>query len=296
MDIRTLQYFVAVVECGNISVAAKKLHMTQPPLSKQIQNLEAELDVVLMERGPRSITLTAAGKKLYEYAISIIDISNAAIQDVRDFSIGKKGILRIGCASSCSHYLLSIISESFSSVYPGINYQIFEKNTFELIDLLERNVVEIAILRSPFPNNDAFCFEEIINERMVAVARPEFFHTEKGAPDEPFNAEFLSGKPIILYRRWEPFLKNYFKSLNVSPEYICINDDARTSLSWAKAGMGIAILPHSAVQNTDDADVICKPLNQSSLNTSIGIAWKDTTHMSRALECFIDVALNFKTD
>lgn len=62
MDIRTLQYFVTIVECGNISIAAKKIHMTQPPLSKQIKNLEEELGTILMERGPRSITLTDAGK------------------------------------------------------------------------------------------------------------------------------------------------------------------------------------------------------------------------------------------
>ena len=138
MDIRTLQYFVAVVECGNISIAAKKLHMTQPPLSKQIQNLESELNVVLMERGPRNITLTAAGKKLYEYALSIIDISNIAVQDIRDFSTGKKGTLRIGCASSCSHHLLSIISEDFSVKYPDITYQVFEKTPLNLLNFLSK--------------------------------------------------------------------------------------------------------------------------------------------------------------
>ena len=291
MDIRTLQYFVAVVECGNISIAAKKLHMTQPPLSKQIQNLESELNVVLMERGPRNITLTAAGKKLYEYALSIIDISNIAVHDIRDFSTGKKGTLRIGCASSCSHHLLSIISEDFSVKYPDITYQVFEKNTFELVELLEQNIIEIAILRSPFPNNVSLNFEIITSEKMVAVARPEFFGNEKGMPENNLDMKLLSDKPVILYRRWETFLKNRFKILNVSPKYICINDDARTSLSWAKAGMGIAVLPPSAVHDTDGSDIICREIDQQGLDTSIAIAWKNTKYVSHALESFIETAL-----
>lgn len=174
MDIRTLQYFVTIVECGNFSIAAKKLHMTQPPLSKQIQNLESELDVLLMERGPRNITLTDAGKKLYEYAQSMIALSNIATQDIRDFSSGQKGQLRIGCASSCSSLLLSVIAKEFSIKYPDITYQIFEKNTFELIELLDQNIIEVALLRSPFPDHESLQSEIIMKERFVAVASSKF--------------------------------------------------------------------------------------------------------------------------
>lgn len=289
MDIRTLQYFVTIVECGNISIAAKKIHMTQPQLSKQIKNLEEELGTVLMERGPRNITLTDAGKKLYEYAQSIIDISNIAMQDIRNFSEGKKGTLRIGCSSSCSHHLLSIISKDFSIKNPEITYQIFEKNTFELIELLEKNIIEIAILRSPLPDSSSFHSEIITKERMIAVARPEFFSEDQ----TDFNIEHLSNKPVILYRRWESFLKNYFKSKNVSPKYICINDDARTSLSWAEEGMGIAILPPSAIYNTENNSIICKDIRQDEMDTAIAIAWKESKYVSRTLENFIKAALSF---
>lgn len=290
MDIRTLQYFVAIVECGNISVAAKKLHMTQPPLSKQIKNLEEELDTVLMERGPRNITLTDAGKKLYEYAQSIIDISNIAIQDVRDFSTGRKGNLRIGCSSSCSHYLLSIISKNFSKKYPDISYQIFEKNTFELIELLDKNIIEIAILRSPFPGNSSFHCEIITKERMIVAGLPEFFDCN----EKLFDISLLSGKPVILYRRWETFLKTYFKSTNIFPKYVCINDDARTSLSWAEEGMGIAILPPSAIHNIEKDMLVCKNIKQEKMETAIAIAWKASKYISPTLKNFIDIALDFK--
>lgn len=292
MDIRTLQYFVTIVECGNFSSAAKKLHMTQPPLSRQIQNLESELGILLMERGPRNIILTDAGKKLYEYAQIMINLSDIAVRDIQDFSSGKKGQLRIGCASSCNDLLLSIISREFSVKFPDITYQIFEKNTFELIELLEKNIIEIAIVRSPFPNKDALQSEIIMRENFVAVAQPGFFEDENAS----FEAKELSGKPVILYRRWESFLKNYFKSRDISPEYLCSNDDARTSLAWAKEGMGIALLPRSTVYNIKDQTVLYRDIDRYNLNTDISIAWKNSNYVSHALKNFIDTVLNFKTD
>lgn len=290
MDIRTLQYFVTIVESGNFSSAAKKLHMTQPPLSRQIQNLESELGIMLMERGPRNIILTDAGKKLYEYAQIMINLSDIAVRDIQDFSSGKKGQLRIGCASSCNDLLLSIISRDFSVKFPEITYQIFEKNTFELIDLLEKNIIEIAIVRSPFPNKDTLQSEIIMKENFVAAARPDFFEDENA----PFDPKELSGKPVILYRRWEAFLKNYFKNRDISPEYLCSNDDARTSLAWAKEGMGIALLPYSTVYNIRDKSILYKNIDQSNLNTDISIAWKNSNYVSHALKNFIDTVLKFK--
>jgi DNA-binding transcriptional LysR family regulator len=290
MDIRSLQYFVTIVECGNFSNAAKKLHMTQPPLSRQIQLLESELEVVLMERGPRNITLTDAGKKLYKYAQSMIDISNVAIQDISDFSDGKRGSLRIGVASSCNGFLLSIIAKDFSVRYPEITYQIFEKNTFELIELLDKNIIEIAILRSPFPNNTSFYSEVIAKERIVAIARPEFF----GNDNLTFEISELNGKPIILYRRWETILRNYLDGINATPKYLCINDDARTSLAWAQEGMGIALLPSSTIYNIKDDTILCKSISQDSIETEISIAWKDSRYVSTALENFIDANCNNK--
>lgn len=172
---------------------------------------------------------------------------------------------------------------------PEITYQIFEKNTFELIELLEKNIIEIAILRSPFPDSSSFHAEIITKERMIAVARPEFFDQNEA----DFDIANLSDKPVILYRRWESLLKNYFKSKNVSPKYVCINDDARTSLSWAEEGMGIAILPPSAIYNIESNSIICKDIRQDEMDTAIAIAWKESKYVSRALENFIDAALSF---
>ena len=81
MDLKQLSYFVKIVEEGSISGAAKKLFMSQPPLSSQMKLLEAELDCTLFERGSRTIRLTEAGETLYNYSRSLLQLSNVAKQE-----------------------------------------------------------------------------------------------------------------------------------------------------------------------------------------------------------------------
>ena len=95
MDLKQLSYFTAIVDEGSISAAAKKLHISQPPLSNQMKSLEAELGVVLFERGLRSITLTDAGKLMYERANTILDMASAAKMEIDSLGNGLRGTLRI---------------------------------------------------------------------------------------------------------------------------------------------------------------------------------------------------------
>ena len=100
MDIRQLQYFTAVVENGTISEAARKLHISQPPLSTQIKALESECGVTLFERGARHITLTEAGRLLYRHAVQILSLEKAAEAEMQNLRTGKQGSIRIGLISS----------------------------------------------------------------------------------------------------------------------------------------------------------------------------------------------------
>lgn len=284
MDIRSLQYFIAVVEMGSISGAAKKLHLSQPPLSQQIKLLEAELGVLLMERGPRNITLTDAGKKLYKYALSITDITNLAIQELRDFSKGNAGVLRIGIASSCGTMLLSILEEKFCPNFPNATYQLFEKNTFELIELLEKNIIEVAFLRTPFQEQAAFESTVLAKESIVAIGCPEFFEDT----DTSLSVKDLVGKPLIVYRRWEHVIRDYLKQYNIVANYYCTNDDARTCLSWAYAGMGIAFVPSSILYRSQKDKIVCKTIADDSLTTEIHLAWKAARYLSPITANFID--------
>ena len=94
MDLKQLQYFVAIAEAGSITAAAKKLHLSQPPLSMQLKLLEEEMGTLLIERGPRSVTLTDAGRLLYRHAKQILTMADNALHDLADFNQGLRGTLR----------------------------------------------------------------------------------------------------------------------------------------------------------------------------------------------------------
>ena len=100
MDLKQLSYFVKIVEEGSISGAAKKLFMSQPPLSSQMKLLETELDCTLFERGSRTIRLTEAGETLYNYSRSLLQLSNVAKQETMNAARHFNGVLRIGIVSS----------------------------------------------------------------------------------------------------------------------------------------------------------------------------------------------------
>ena len=106
MNYRQLYYFVTIVESGNITAAAKKLELSQPPLSKQIMALEEELGIKLMERSSRKITLTDAGFLMYQRAKSIISMMETTAVEMTHFEQNQQGVLRLGTISSCGSSLL----------------------------------------------------------------------------------------------------------------------------------------------------------------------------------------------
>ncbi|HAB59653.1 MAG TPA: LysR family transcriptional regulator, partial [Lachnospiraceae bacterium] len=129
MNIKQLQYFLTVAEAGSITAAAKRLHISQPPLSNQMQLLENELGTKLFERGSRKITLTYAGQILYNRAQTIVDLSSAAIREITDLGTGLQGTIHLGTISSCGVVLLDKHIKHFHNQYPDVNFELYEGNT-----------------------------------------------------------------------------------------------------------------------------------------------------------------------
>lgn len=100
MNIYQLRYYIAVVEEGTISAAARKLNLSQPPLSTQIKLLEEEVGTELFIRGARQITLTPAGRRFYQYALEMTDMERQALEEIRDMGRGGTGTVHLGCISS----------------------------------------------------------------------------------------------------------------------------------------------------------------------------------------------------
>ena len=142
MDIKQLVYFIAIVEEGNITRAANKLHMAQPPLSNQLKLLEDELGTKLLERGARKVKLTDSGTILYKRAKNILEITKATAAEIEEFGKGVQGTLRLGTISSSGTALLSSRVIEFNKKYPNIKFEIHEGNTYEILEMINSGIIE----------------------------------------------------------------------------------------------------------------------------------------------------------
>ena len=258
MDIKQLQYFIAIVNTGNISGAAKKLHISQPPLSAQIHQLENELGCLLFERGPRKIKLTPSGKLLYERANSILSLCIATKKELQDYQIGAQGTLRLGAVSSVSSTSLISWLSNFHQKHPLIHLELFEGNTYQMIEQLNAGLIELAIVRTPFPEQEFSCMY-LQKEALFAVGAEHFF---RGTQKLLLSIPELKQVPLILYRRWESIVQELFHQHQFDDVPIfCKCDDARTAIHLADHGLGVCIVPHSALSLLKNPSTIF-PRNQ----------------------------------
>ncbi|MGX8702418.1 LysR family transcriptional regulator [Caproiciproducens sp.] len=285
MDLKRLAYFVAICEEGSISAAAKKLHISQPPLSHQLQLLETELGVKLVERGARHITLTDAGIILYKRAGNILELADAAARELGEYGEKMKGTLRLGVTSSSFLPLLDPRITEYAKLYPEVNFELHEGNTFQLIELLAGGVIEIAVIRTPFhaENTSWYSLEK---EPMIAVGFRKYF---SGAQDDRIPLEALKDKPLIIYRRYEKLILSACKAAGFQPDIFCLNDDSRTALMWANAGLGIAVAPYSMDSFYRSPGCLCKIIDSPVMETQITATWRNDRMLSAAAKSFLTV-------
>ena len=244
MDIKELTNFIAIAENGSISKAARELHISQPPLTKQLQRLETELNVTLFERTSKGVTLTKKGRMFYRRALSLIAFSESIFSELNSKS---ESTINIGMISSSSAYSIMLIEKYL--LENDDSFSITEGITFNLLELLEKHLIDLAIIRTPFDMNKFFEYVKLIDDELVVVGRPTFLNNDL----EAIRFETLYSLPIIAARRWVSHIeKNMPESHgNLDFKYIC--DDNRTALSFATKGLCVALLPKSTLERFEPA-------------------------------------------
>jgi DNA-binding transcriptional LysR family regulator len=289
MDIRQLKYFLAIAEEGQITSAARKLQMAQPPLSQQLRLLEEELGVKLVERGPRSIQLTDAGIILRNRAQQILELTDSTTREISDFAKGLKGSLSIGTVSSSGATLLQDRLLEFHHIYSDVKFEIHEGNTYMILDLLNKGIIEIGIVRTPFNSTSLECVYAG-SEPMIAVMTPHYDWT---GGTTSIDIGELENKSLIIYRRFEQLIRETCLENGFVPDVFCINDDARTTLLWANAGLGIGIVPKSAFELANHGNLIYKEIRCEALHTRVAAVWIKDKYLSSLATKFIET---FRSD
>ena len=280
MDFHQLQYFVAIVESGSITAAAKKLFLSQPPLSMQMKQLEKELGCILFLRGAREIQLTEAGKLLYNRAKSLLELRRVTEEELAACADGTSGTIRLGMISSVGSSLLPQWLAVFHTKHPDIRFSVYEADTYQILEKLHQDRIEMALVRSPF-SAEGIQRIPLRSESLIAVGHRSFF-----ADATSISLQQLAEQPLIVYRRWENILNQKFHTLGITPSYFCVNEDARTTVYWADAGLGIGIIPQSACSLRHNPETIMVPIADAMPDTTIFMVRREQAYMAPHTLCF----------
>ena len=286
MDIKELTNFIAIAENGSISKAARELHISQPPLTKQLQRLETELNVTLFKRTSKGVTLTKKGRMFYRRALSLIAFSESIFSELNSKS---ESTINIGMISSSSAYSIMLIEKYL--LENDDSFSITEGITFNLLELLEKHLIDLAIIRTPFDMNKFFEYVKLIDDELVVVGRPTFLNNDL----EAIRFETLYSLPIIAARRWVSHIeKNMPESHgNLDFKYIC--DDNRTALSFATKGLCVALLPKSTLERFEPAFskdfLISKSIAHTFTKTSLYLVYDKDNIFSTASQKFVDFVI-----
>ncbi len=261
MELRQLEYFREIASTGSINEAARHLNMSQPPLSYQIRQLETELNVKLFDRTSKGVTLTEAGKVLYDRSGNLLEYARSTELEVS--KTGKKRILRIGLTPTTVDTIMPYIAR-FSKKNPDVNFEVHDGITYSLYEYLMNGIIDISVARTPL-RLDEVSYLELCSEPMIAVSAAPI--TPDSGIDSLKLADLLH-KPLILYRRYEELIMNTFHAQNMIPDIFCVCDDPRGAMLWAKENLATAIFPKSmaslcnglSIQEVDEPDLVTKIL------------------------------------
>ncbi|MFJ3483224.1 LysR family transcriptional regulator [Pseudomonas sp. NPDC090202] len=268
-----LRCFVAVATELHFGRAAQLLHMTQPPLSRQIQLLEQQLGVVLIERTSRSVLLTAAGIAFLVEARKLLEHSERAVQIARRAANALSGSVTIGFMGSATYSFIPRLAERVQKELPNIVVNFVENNSAEQIEALLLGRIDLGIIRPSPPTKglEAVCIAK--GDLALAVSRNHPLALRR----QVVTLKQLDGLPFIMYskvgRYFQGVLTEMFTRANVQPRYVQFMDQTHAILSLVSAGMGVAIVPEDS-RNACFENVIFKTV-QTQTQYEIHAIWRD---------------------
>lgn len=248
MDIQKLKAFVTVVEERNISKAALRLNMQQPPLTRLIKQLEQQLEAQLLIRLPRGVEVTEAGQVLYQEALSILAHTQLISQRVHNIAQGLAGQINIGFTNSVSlHAFLPALLREFREAYPKVSIHLEEEGSRALSDAVSNQKLDVAFLRKPASADSGLKSLHLLDEDLI-VALPSNHRLAKGP--EAIELSALQAEDFVLYRRllgqdlFDTIMAICYRA-EFSPHIVQESPRLTSSLNLISAGIGLSIVPAS---------------------------------------------------
>ena len=284
MELRVLQYFLAVAREQNISAAAQSLHLTQPTLSRQLMELEKELGKQLMIRGSRKITLTEDGMRLRRRAEEILELVDRTEKEVMQSDDTVSGDIYIGTGETDGVRQIVRAANQLQGSHPGIRFHIVSGDAMDVCERLDKGLLDFGILLGDMDKTKYSCMELPMKDTWGVLMRRD----SPLAQQETVSPRDLWDKPLILSRqvdnksglyRW---LRKEPSELHTVATYNLIYN---ASL-MVDEGMGYAFTLDKLV-NTTGSHLCFRPL-QPRLELGMYLVWKKSQIFSKAAELFLE--------
>ena len=287
MELRHLKYFVAVAEELNFRRAAERLFIEQPPLSRQIRQLEEELGVALFERSKRGVALTIAGRAFLDEARLALAQAERAAQVARQAGATQQTKLVIGFSICVFNRLLSNIIQTFREIAPTVSISLIEVSTPGQVQAIATGDIDVGFVHLPI-NHPDIVFETVLTEQLVAVL-PQG-HPLAALPEIPLH--LLANEPFVLCP--EQVKPDFYQQImrlcqqaGFQPQVAQEATPPEVIISFVEAGAGVSLVA-SGAQTRHNAGVVYRAIAESTPQLEIAAAWHKQ-HQSTILPEFLEV-------
>ncbi len=281
MDIRTMQYYLAVVREGNISAASEALHVAQPSLSRQMRELEEELGVTLFHRGNRHITLTQEGLVLRKRAEEMVSLMQRTEDEISQVKQNITGTIRIGAGESCVFHYLSKTSAALMQTYPDITVSIKSGDSADLMDEIGSGLLDFAVI---FTEPDPSIYRSMVlpKEDVYGILM------RKDSPlagKKEITYDDLYDQPLIISRGAVRHFQNDAKMarMNIKATYNLIYNASLL----VEDGVGYALCFDHLINTSGNSPLTFLPLSPKKAVKG-NLIWKKYQILSPAVRLFLD--------
>lgn len=285
MNLRDLEYLIALEKWGNFGKAARESFVSQPTLSGQIKKMEEELGVLLVERGSRSILFTEAGNKILEHARKVLAEVNTIYEVGKSYANPLSGSLTLAVIPSIAPFILPDLVQRFSTALPDIEFTLMEQMTHTIKENIHNGMIDIAILALPI--NDDQLFEQSLYIEPFYLAVPE---NHKLAKKKSISMNDLKGESILLLEDGHCFGNQVLQLCHrVSDKEIHIikGTSLETIVNMVRLGNGITLLPeltiHQKSYEYQEKPLVYIPFVSPMPSRDVGILYRKN---SPRVQCF----------
>ena len=286
MELRHIRYFMAVAEELNFTKAAEKLHMAQPPLSRQIQDLDKELGARLFHRTPHMLKLTEEGVLFSQYALQILELARRSAEGIRELHTGLTGTLYLASVEGHAPRLISEWIAGFHKLHPHVQYDLWNGSSDEVTDRVTKGLCDLGIITSPY-STEGLSVLPVYDEPWVAILPKD--HPLALEDGDTIRLEKLSPFELIIPSRRSRLqeITGWFELSGNRPHILCRISNTLNAYMLVEQGVGIAIYPASANDIRTPDSICIRRITDPSVTVSYALIWKKNQNLSHAAEALI---------